>query len=187
MSMCNRWPHALACLIGLGWILACSGVHSGSPPADRYGFGHPPTDGEVAAWNIDIAPTGEGLPPGRGTAGEGAPIYAAKCAGCHGQTGIEGPMPRLVGGQGTLASDHPIKTVGSYWPYATTIYDYVRRTMPYSAPQSLTSDETYAVTAWLLFRNGIIAENAVIDARTLPAVQMPNRKGFVADRRPDVH
>lgn len=94
-------------------------------------------------------------------------------------------MPRLVGGRGTLATEHPIKTVGSYWPYATTLYDYLHRTMPYTAPQSLTSDETYAVTAWLLFQNGIIGETVMMDARTLPAVRMPNREGFVPDPRPD--
>jgi len=95
-------------------------------------------------------------------------------------------MDRLVGGQGTLKKDQPIKTVGSYWPYATTLYDYVRRTMPFTAPQSLTPDEVYSVVAWLLYQNGIIPDDAVIDAKTLPAVQMPNRKGFVPDPRPDV-
>ncbi len=95
-------------------------------------------------------------------------------------------MDRLVGGQGTLKKDYPIKTVGSYWPYATTLYDYIRRAMPFTAPQSLTPDEVYSVVAWLLYQNGIIPEDAVMDARTLPAVRMPNRDGFVPDPRPDV-
>ena len=113
-------------------------------------------------------------------------MYAAKCAGCHGPTGIEGPSDRLVGGQQTLQTPKPVKTIGSYWPYATTLYDYIRRAMPFDAPQSLTADDIYAVTAWLLYRNGIIGEEAVMDARTLPAVQMPNRQGFLPDPRPDV-
>jgi cytochrome c len=96
-------------------------------------------------------------------------------------------MDRLVGGQHSLATTAPVKTIGSYWPYATTLYDYIHRAMPFDAPQSLTPDEVYSVTAWLLHQNGIIAENAVIDSSTLPAIQMPNRHGFVPDPRPDVH
>jgi cytochrome c len=116
----------------------------------------------------------------------GAQLYAKKCAGCHGPTGVEGPMVPLVGGRGTLATPEPVKTVGSYWPQATTLYDYIYRAMPYTAPQSLTPDEVYSLVAWLLFRNGIVPERAIMDARTLPAVQMPNRLGFVPDPRPDV-
>jgi cytochrome c len=151
-----------------------------------YGFGRPATDAEISAWNIDVSPTGEGLPSGRGTAKKGASVYAKKCAACHGPTGVEGPRDRLVGGQGTLATANPVKTVGSYWPYATTLYDYVYRTMPFTTPQSLTPNEVYAVVAWILFQNGIIAEGAVMDQQTLPKVQMPNRHGFVPDPRPDV-
>jgi cytochrome c len=99
---------------------------------------------------------------------------------------MEGPMDRLVGGQGSLTTQRPIKTVGSYWPYATTLYDYIRRAMPFNAPQSLTSEEVYAVVAWILYRNGILPENAELDARSLPAIQMPNRNGFAPDPRPDV-
>lgn len=153
---------------------------------DKYGLGRPATEQEIRGWNIDVAPTGEGLPPGRGTVKQGAEVYAAKCASCHGPTGTEGPKDRLVGGQGTLATAKPIKTIGSYWPYATTLYDYIKRAMPYNAPQSLTADETYAVVAWLLFQNKIIAEDAVMDAHSLPKVQMPNRDGFIRDPRPDV-
>jgi len=144
------------------------------------------TPAEISAWNIDIDPTGAGLPPGRGTVPQGAGIYANKCAICHGPTGTEGPKDRLVGGHGSLATDQPIKTIGSYWPYATTLYDYIYRAMPLTAPQSLTPDEIYSVVAWLLHQNGIVPADAVIDAQTLPAVKMPNREGFVPDPRPDV-
>jgi cytochrome c len=159
---------------------------SADEPAGLYGLGRPATETEIRAWDIDVAPTGEGLPPGQGTVKRGAQVYAAKCAGCHGPTGREGPKNRLVGGRDTLASPNPVKTVGSYWPYATTLYDYIRRAMPFDAPQSLSPDDVYSVVAWLLHQNGIIDEVTVMDARTLPQVQMPNRNGFIPDPRPDV-
>jgi cytochrome c len=144
-------------------------------------------DKALAAWDIDVAPNGSGLPPGRGDVATGQQIFARRCSACHGAGGEGKPADRLVGGQGTLATEHPIKTIGSYWPYATTLFDYVRRAMPYSNPQSLTPDEVYSVTAWLLFANGVVEASASLDARTLPQVRMPNRNGFVADPRPDVH
>jgi mono/diheme cytochrome c family protein len=153
---------------------------------DEYGLGQAATDRDMQKWNIDVTPTGEGLPPGSGTAKQGAAVFAAHCASCHGPTGQEGPMDRLVGGIGTLSSPKPVKTIGSYWPYATTLYDYVHRAMPFSAPQSLSPDEVYSVVAWLLHQNGIIAEDVVVDAGSLPKIQMPNRHGFVSDPRPDV-
>jgi cytochrome c len=159
---------------------------SADEPAGLYGLGRPASDAEIRAWDIDVAPTGEGLPPGQGTVKRGAQVYAAKCAGCHGPTGREGPKNRLVGGRDTLASPNPVKTVGSYWPYATTLYDYIRRAMPFDAPQSLSPDDVYSVVAWLLHQNGIIDEVTVMDTRTLPQVQMPNRNGFIPDPRPDV-
>jgi S-disulfanyl-L-cysteine oxidoreductase SoxD len=134
---------------------------------------------EIAAWDITIPPDGSGLPPGSGMAAEGGAVYKAKCAGCHGVKGTEGPADPLVGGVGTLASKKPVKTVGSYWPYATTLFDYIRRAMPYNAPRSLSDEEVYAVTAYLLFLNGIIGPGARMDAKTLPRVKMPNREGFV--------
>jgi mono/diheme cytochrome c family protein len=134
---------------------------------------------EVAGWDISIPPDGTGLPPGRGTALTGAAVYEQKCQACHGAKGAGQPNDRLVGGQGTLASKTPVRTVGSYWPYATTVFDYVRRAMPYMQPQSLTNDEVYAVTAYLLHQNGVIGERDEMDAQTLPKVQMPNRDGFV--------
>jgi len=180
--------HRVALLV-IGTLTMVLSQASLGSPADApggYGFSRPSTDEEIRAWNIDVAPTGEGLPPGQGTVKRGAQVYAAKCAACHGPTGKEGPKDRLVGGQGTLNTPKPIKTIGSYWPYATTLYDYIDRAMPFNAPQSLTPDEIYSVTAWLLFQNGIIPEDAVIDARTLPLVRMPNRDGFIPDPEPDV-
>lgn len=188
MSMCKLfWPTVFA-TICLGWLGAsCAWTEAAQQGAPAtYGFGRPADQAAIRSWDIDISPNGEGLPPGRGTVKQGAQVYAAKCAMCHGPTGVEGPMPRLVGGQGTLATETPIKTVGSYWPYATTLYDYIHRAMPFTAPQSLTPDEVYSLVAWLLYRNGIVAEDAVMDARTLPAVRMPNRNGFVPEPRPDV-
>lgn len=151
-----------------------------------YGLGRLATSEEIKAWDIDISPQGEGLPPGQGTVRDGAEIYATKCSSCHGTRGTEGPMQKLVGGRGTLLSNHPIKTVGSYWPYATTLFDYIYRAMPPAAPQSLSSKEVYAVVAWILYRNEIISESDVMNAKTLPAVNMPNRNGFVPDPRPDI-
>jgi len=135
---------------------------------------------EIAAWDITVPPDGSGLPSGSGTATEGGAVYFVKCAGCHGLKGTGGPADPLVGGMGTLASKKPLKTVGSYWPYATTLFDYIRRAMPYNAPRSLTNDEVYALSAYLLFLNGIIDEKARMDAKTLPRVRMPNRDGFVS-------
>ncbi len=164
-------------------------------PADSWGasegglfhLGREATSEEIQAWDIDVAPDGEGLPDGRGTVVEGARVYAEHCTSCHGATGVEGPNPKLVGGQGTLGSAHPVKTVGSYWPYATTLFDYIYRAMPFVAPQSLTSDQVYAVTAWILFQNGLLDKDAVLDRETLPKVRMSHRDGFVPDPRPDVN
>jgi cytochrome c len=171
--------------LGLG-VSPLSAESLSQETVTTYGLGRPATEAEIRSWNIDIAPNGEGLPPGRGTVKEGARVFAAKCAACHGPTGKEGPRDRLVGGKDSLATANPIKTVGSYWPYATTLYDYIYRAMPYSAPQSLTPDEVYSVVAWILYQNGIVAEDAVMDARSLPSARMPNRNGFVPDPRPDV-
>ena len=154
--------------------------------AGGYGIGKSPTDKEILAWDIDVSPSGDGLPSGRGTVKQGAQVFAAKCAMCHGATGTEGPQDRLVGGQNTLQTPNPVRTIGSYWPFATTLYDYIHRAMPYNAPQSLSPEETYSVIAWLLYQNQIIREDAVVDDQTLPRIQMPNRNGFVPDPRPDI-
>jgi len=150
-----------------------------------YGVGRPPTPEEIRAWDIAVGPDGAELPPGEGTAVSGKPVYDAKCAACHGATGREGPQDVLVGGQGSLATAKPLKTIGSYWPYATTVYDYIYRAMPFTQPESLTAAEVYGVTAYLLYLNGIIGERDLIDRRTLPQVRIPNRHGFVPDPRPE--
>jgi cytochrome c len=147
----------------------------------KYGLGRTPTDAEIAAWNIDVAPGGAGLPPGRGSVEDGARVFTAQCAVCHGADGQAGngaPVAKLVGGIGTLASAKPVKTVGSYWPYATTLYDYIHRAMPLGHAQSLSPDQLYAVTAYVLNLNAIVPPGTVLDARALAVVKMPNRDGF---------
>ena len=139
---------------------------------------------DLAAWNIDVAPDGRGLPAGSGDVAMGGKVFAAKCAACHGAQGEGLIGDQLIGGRGTLASANPKRTVGSYWPYATTLFDYIRRAMPYNAPQSLSADEVYAVSAWILNQNGIVPDDARLDAHSLAAVRMPNRDGFVSDPRP---
>lgn len=139
---------------------------------------------DLAAWNIDVAPDGRGLPAGSGDVAMGGKVFAAKCAACHGAKGEGLIGDQLIGGRGTLASANPKRTVGSYWPYATTLFDYIRRAMPYNAPQSLSADEVYAVSAWILNQNGIVPDDARLDAHSLAAVRMPNRDGFVSDPRP---
>jgi cytochrome c len=149
------------------------------PPAPKGpSLGTPASAAEIAAIDVSIGPDGAGLPPGSGTPKQGAEVYATKCIVCHGPEGAKGVNDRLVGGQGSLTSATPVKTIGSYWPYATTVFDYVRRAMPYPAPHSLTDAEAYAVTAYLLHLNGIIDADAVMDATSLPKVKMPNRAGF---------
>ena len=153
-----------------------------------FGFGQPATDEQIAGWDIDILPDGTGLPPGSATIEDAKRVYEKYGAAFHGPNG-EGTdaAPRLVGGIGSLDTADPVKTVGSYWPYAPIIFDYIRRAMPASAPQTLTNDEYYALTAWVLWANGLIDDDAVLDQDTLPQVQMPNRDGFTSpDPRPDV-
>jgi S-disulfanyl-L-cysteine oxidoreductase SoxD len=173
--------------IAIGATLALAQQGYGGP----YDFGTTPSAEEIAAIDIDAMPDGRGLPPGSGTYGEGREIFMTQCASCHGENlegipevGIGGD--RLIGGRGSLASGNPVKTIESYWPYATTVFDYVKRAMPFHAPGSLTDDEVYGVIAFILGEAEIIGEDDVMNAETLPQVQMPNRDGFVADPRPDV-
>lgn len=148
--------------------------------ADGPDLGRAATAQDIAAWSLSIGPDGTGMPAGSGTPKQGEAVYAAKCVACHGEKGAGRPNDQLVGGIGSLPGDKPpVRTVGSYWPYATTIFDYVRRAMPYNDSKSLANDEVYAVTAYILALNGIIGENDVIDAQTLPRVRMPNREGFI--------
>lgn len=143
------------------------------------GLGVPASPADIAASDVSIGPDGAGLPPGSGTPTQGASVFAAKCVACHGPNGSGVVNDRLAGGQGTLTSATPVKTIGSFWPYATTVFDYVRRAMPYPEPHSLTDADVYALTAYLLNVNGVVASDAVMNANTLPKVEMPNRANFI--------
>jgi mono/diheme cytochrome c family protein len=151
-----------------------------------FGVGRTPRPDQLKQIDIDVTPDGKGLVPGQGTAAAGKDVYTRRCETCHGPTGKEGPQEALSGGKGSLATSKPQKTVGSYWPYATTLWDYINRAMPFDHPSTLTPDEVYAVTAYVLFLNGIVGEQDVLNDTTLPKLQMPNRNGFVADPRPDL-
>lgn len=192
----SRWP--ITALLAMVVASACetktagvatpaSSARAGAPAA--YGLGHAPSAAQLVAIDIDANGSGAGLPPGQGTAAVGAGLFAQKCAFCHGPHGEGlGPYPQLIGrtpGAGfVFASDVKApKTIGNYWPYATTVYDYVHRAMPFNAPGSLTPDETYSVVAYLLSENGVIAPTAIMDAKSLPAVRMPARAHFVPDNR----
>ncbi len=182
----------LAGLLAAAVLAACAGGASrpGAPTdADigRYGLGRTPTPAEVRGWEIDIGPDGRNLPPGSGTVAQGRVLYVAQCAACHGDRGQGAPAPALAGGAGSLTGASPRMTIGSFWPYATTLYDYIHRTMPFDKPQSLKPDEVYALTAFLLNLNGVVGPDAVMDARAVTATRMPNRGGFVVvDGAPDI-
>src|ERR1700719_1465411 len=142
--------------------------------------GRPLTPEEVKKIDITVAPDGKGLPPGSGSVSAGAGVYAKSCQSCHGAQGAGKPQDQLTGGIGTLSTPKPVKTSTSYWPVATTLFDYIRRAMPITAPQSLTNAEVYAVTAYILSIDGIVPGDAVLDAKSLPRVKMPNKDGFVS-------
>lgn len=169
----SMFSHTLA---GLALLLAALPQTADAQPK----LGRPATPDELAKAEISIGPDGATLPPGSGSVTDGAAIYIEKCKSCHGDKGGGGPMDRLTGGVGSLSKDPPIKTVASYWPYATTVFDYVRRAMPFSAPQSLTNDEVYALVAYILSIDAIVPPEAVLTEKNLADVKMPNRDGFVA-------
>lgn len=151
-------------------------------------LGRTPAAEEVRTADITVFPDGTGLPPGHGTAAAGEPVYKSRCAVCHGAKGEgrKGEYPALAGGTGTLATAKPFKTVGSYWPYATTVWDHINRAMPFNTPHILPPNDVYAVTAFILHLSGIVTRDQVLDERTLPKIEMPNRHGFVTDTRPDI-
>lgn len=166
-------------LLGVGAVAAAAlAACTPAPPVQRLGLGQVPSAGQIRGWDIDVRADGAGLPAGAGSVVQGRAIYEARCLACHGANGEKGIAPRLAGGQGTLATKAPVLTVGSYWPYAPTLFDYIRRAMPADRPQSLSADEMYAVTAYTLHLNGIVAEDAVLDAASLARINMPNRDGF---------
>lgn len=182
---------AVPVLLAVLAVLAasCSPKPHADLPPGYAGIGRAATPEEVRAWDIDVNPTGSNLPPGRGTYAAGAAIFAQKCSACHGAHGEGvGPYPRLIGRDpraGFPFGQDPsyVKTVGNYWPYATTLYDYVHRAMPLTQPGSLAPDELYSVVDYLLAENEIVGRDAVMDARTLPLVRMPARGHFVRDDR----
>lgn len=188
MAACGETPPAArAAVAGHADVLARPA--SGPLPA-RFGVGRPASEAEIGALDIDVGPDGVGLPPGSGTVDAGAAVYAARCASCHGVRGEGTPAgdrlvvdPEAPGFPDAEGLEEGTKAIGSYWPWATTIFDYTRRAMPLDRPGTLTDDEVYAVTAWLLWRNGVVEEDAVMDASTLPAVVMPARDRFVPDDR----
>ena len=165
-------------------IALIGGLALAQTPARKTGLGREALPEEVAAWNIDVRPDGQGLPPGKGSVKDGEEIYQVQCAACHGEFGEgAGRYPLLVGGLGTLNKENPDKTIGSYWPYASTVFDYVRRAMPFGNGQSLTVDETYAVTAYLLNMNEIVKDDFVLSKENFASIKMPNANGFFDDDR----
>ena len=194
--MCTRSVESkcavlLAALAVLG-VPNCAGAQ-GYPA--KFDFGVPASAEDIATVAIAIRPDGQGLPAGKGDYAMGKKVYETTCSACHGEdlqgvTGLpnmpSGQALRLIGGRGTLTTKNPVMTVESYWPYATTLFDYVRRAMPFQAPGSLTADEVYSVSAYILAEANIIDKTTVLDAQSLPSVQMPNREGFIPDPRPEL-
>ncbi len=171
----------------IGLVALSSYTHVAAREAGYYGLGQIATAEEIAGWDIDVRPDGLGLPPGSGSVVDGEPLYEEKCASCHGLFGEgEGRWPKIAGGYDTLTEDRPEKTVGSYWPYASTLWDYIHRAMPFTAPQSLSDDETYAITAYVLYLNDIVDEGFVLAQENFAELQMPNKDGFFIDPRPDI-
>jgi len=178
MSMLNRLAVASVLVFGL----------NAADAADAPRFGQAISPADLAPWDISIGPDGVGLPPGSGTPAEGAKVYAERgCALCHGEKGSGGPSGPLVGGGPLNSTDRDsVKLIGNYWPYATTIFDFTRRAMPWQQPKTLTDNEVYALTAYILALNQIVGENEIINAETLPKVKMPNRDGFIS-KYPEKH
>jgi cytochrome c len=185
----RRLPCLAAALVLAACKIDARNDYLGDKEPQRFDLGRAASAAEVAAVDIDVTPSGAGLPTGSGTTQQGAALYAANCASCHGANGEGKPpaYPRIMGGpKGSFdfASDFKIpRTVGNYWPYATTLFDYIRRAMPLAAPGTLTADQTYAVTAYLLSREGIIPDGSSLDAHSLAAIQMPAKSHFVSDDR----
>ncbi len=167
--------------VALTFALAAACVSSVLAAPQQFGFGKPVTPREIAGWDIDVRPDGTGLPPGRGSVAQGQVIYDAKCADCHGTFGESNAYLQIAGGVGSLKTDQPVRTTGSKLNYATTLWDYINRAMPFNAPQSLTPDEVYALTAYVLNLNDILPADATLDQVTLVGLKMPNRDGFTTD------
>ena len=180
-----RWHSRTTGYLAIGALLLTAGGMVAQAQT-KYNFGQSATQAQIDAWNLDVFPDGRNLPSGQGSVLDGKQIYEARCASCHGNEGQGDYADRLAGGIGSLASSKAARTVGSYWPYATTLFDYIRRAMPLDAPQSLSDSEVYAVSGYVLYLNGLVPEDATVSAETLTSLKMPNRDGFVFDTRPDV-
>jgi cytochrome c len=179
----SRWVSVLAAILALtvGGPSAQAGDASVVKP---HGIGQPATPAQMAGWDIDVRPDGAGLPSGQGSVKQGEDVYMTNCAACHGEFGESaGRWPQLAQGKGTLASNDPVKTVGSYFPYASTVFDYIRRAMPFGNAQSLSNDELYAVTAYVLNLNDLVDDKFVLSKETFAKVKMPNAGGFYNDDR----
>ena len=187
----SRSIKLIALICGLGLALFYSQLPSRAEETAQpgaYGLGQPASAAQIAGWDIDVRPDGLGLPPGEGSVEDGEMLFQEQCAQCHGVFGEgAGRWPVLAGGEGSLRDDRPEKTIGSYWPYATTVWDYIHRAMPFFNPQSLSNNEVYALTAYLLYMNDIVEDDFVASQANLAQVEMPNRGGFFRDTRPDVH
>lgn len=184
--MCNsvKLFKALLLVLTCGWSVG--GFAANAP--GYFNYGKAATAAEIAGWDIDIRADGQGLPEGSGSVEDGEVIYERKCAECHGSFGEGvGQFPILAGGNGTLSDQRPVKTVGSYWAHTSTLFDYIRRTMPFTQPESLEDDEVYAVTAYVLYLNDIVDDDFVLDRENFTSVELANRNNFVPDPRPDVH
>ena len=191
----SRFPESLLVLLFLaacgeapdpGAAVAGGASYDGSR-VGFYGYGAPASEAEIAGWDIDVRPDGVGLPEGAGSIEDGELLYEMKCAECHGSFGEGvGRFPVITGGGGTLRDARPLKTVGSYWPYTSTLFDYIRRTMPFTQPESLSDDETYAVTAYVLYLNDLVEDDFVLTRENLAGIHLPNEGNFVPDPRPDV-
>jgi cytochrome c len=182
----SRFPE---CLTGLFLLVLCVPDLSAEPGKGvaYYGYGEPATAEQIAGWDIDVRPDGQGLPPGSGSVEDGEMLYEEQCAECHGSFGeAVGRYPALAGGKDSLLEDRPHKTVGSYWGHTSTLWDYIHRAMPFTAPESLSDDEVYAITAYVLYLNDLVEDDFVLTQDNLASIELPNAGNFIPDQRPDV-
>jgi cytochrome c5 len=184
MSRLAKKYYPLSLLLACLWVVPVGA--DASEKSGHYGIGKTATAEEIAGWDIDIRPDGKGLPEGSGSVEDGEMMYEEKCASCHGSFGEGvGRYPVLSGGEDSLSEDRPEKTIGSFWPYASTVWDYIHRAMPFTQPQSMSNDEVYAITAYVLYLNDLVEDDFVLTAENLASIEMPNKDGFFFDDRPD--
>jgi cytochrome c len=186
-SSVNRLARIAAFGLTLSTCLLLANATLAADKSGYYGYGQPATAEQIAGWDIDVRPDGKGLPPGSGSVEDGEYLYEEKCAGCHGSFGEGvGKYPSLSGGDGSLQDDRPHKTVGSYWKYTSTLWDYINRAMPFSQPESLEAQEVYAITAYVLYLNELVESDFVLSQDNLASIRLPNEGNFIPDARPDV-